>query len=879
MRTDEPRVIRLADYAPPLFTIETVDLDVRLDPERTHVVSRLAVKRTSESNAPLRLDGEDLEFIAARIDGAPAPEGAVSVDDHGLSIDGLGSQATVEIESAFSPKANTALSGIYLSNDRVFSQCEPEGFRRITYFPDRPDILARYTTRITAEKAAYPHLLSNGNKIEAGELSDGRHYAVWNDPFPKPSYLFALVAGEFDLLEDSFTTASGRTVALEIFVDPGDAPRATYALDALKRAMAWDEAAFNREYDLDLFMIVAVRDFNFGAMENKGLNIFNSSLLLANADSATDMDYERIESVVAHEYFHNWTGNRITCRDWFQLCLKEGLTVYRDQAFSGHERGDDLTRIKNVRALRARQFPEDAGPLAHPVRPPSYMKIDNFYTATVYEKGAELVRALSEILGPDDFRAGMDLYFERCDGMAATMEDFLACFEQASGRDLSQFLTWYGQAGTPHVTVSTTHNEQTGALDVTVRQTTPATPGQADKQPVPIPIKVGLLGPDGRPIPIQLPGGKVESQPEHTLVLDAEHQTWRFDQAPAGSVVSALRGFSAPVILQHDEPIAALALRAAHDTDAFNRWEAGQDIARLALSHRVKHGAPDADLETAWRTACANVLAAAEADPGLSAITLAAPDEPEIAQHVEPVDTDAIRAARLAFMTDTANALHTPLLATLDAFAPRHAFSADAASAGRRALHATALTYLAHLDNGVDTAELEARISDADNLTDRLAALNALDMTGASTFETALAAFYDRWSSNAQVIDKWFALQARSRRPDAVARAAALLDHPAYDERTPNRVYAVLGAFGFGNLAGLHQASGEGYALYLEHVARIDRRNPAVAARLMSAMEIWPRLDEPRKAKAQKALEGLRERDKLSANVYEMVVRSLNAQA
>ncbi len=881
MRTEELRPIRLVDYAPPAFTITDVRLDVDLTPDRTVVTNEMQVKRIGEAAAPLVLNGEGLELLSVAIDGRDLAEAEYTADKDGLTIPNMSQSAKITVKSAFSPAKNTTLSGIYVSNHRIFSQCEPEGFRRITYFIDRPDILSRYETKITADKSNYPFLLSNGNKVDAGDLDDGRHWALWRDPFPKPSYLFALVAGEFDLIEDTFTTMSGREVDLRVFVDPGDAARAHYALDSLKRAMAWDETAYGREYDLDLFMIVAVRDFNFGAMENKGLNIFNSSLLLADPDSATDADYERIEGVVAHEYFHNWTGNRITCRDWFQLCLKEGLTVFRDQSFSSDYRGDALSRIKSVRGLRARQFPEDAGPLAHPVRPQSYLKIDNFYTSTVYEKGAELIRALKEILGPDDFRAGMDLYFERCDGAAATMEDFLACFTDASGRDLTPFLTWYNQAGTPRVRITTHHDEHADTLDITLSQSTPDTPGQSGKQPVPIPVKLGLIGKDGANLPIHVQGDNAAHKPsERTLVLENAEQTWRLEHVPPKTVVSALRGFSAPVILEQDTPVSDLARRAAYDDDAFNRWEAAQDLAKRAMLARLdKGGAPEAELESAWRVACAQALTRAADDPGIAAATLAAPDEMELAQHVAMVDPDEIRHVRKDFMRDTASGLLDDFEAILKNVGSKPPFEPTAEQANHRSLYALCLAYLAYADPKQAATRAEQLLNQADNLTDRLSALSTLDTAQADAYEPALEKFYAQWADNALVVDKWFSLQARTRRVDALDRIAKLVTHPAYDARTPNRIYSVLGAFGFGNLAAFHHASGEGYRLFVDHVLDIDGRNPAVAARLLSAFEIWPRLEPNRRELAQKALERVRDADSVSPNLLEIASKSLGEDA
>ncbi|MEE9347902.1 MAG: aminopeptidase N, partial [Robiginitomaculum sp.] len=572
MRTDSaPTPTLLSAYKAPEFQIDTVYLDVALNPAKTRVRSTMHVRRTGSKSARLTLNGEDIALTSVAIDGVDLPRSAYGLSQTHLTLKNLPEKFTLEINSTCAPKDNSQLMGLYVSGGRFCTQCEAEGFRRFTFFLDRPDVLSVYTVRIEADKDSYPTLLANGNMIDSGDLPGRHHYAVWEDPFPKPCYLFALVAGQFDKIDDSFTTMSGRDIPLEIYVDPGDSSRAHYAMDALKRSMKWDEEAFGREYDLDRFMIVAVRDFNFGAMENKGLNIFNSALLLADAQSATDMNFQRIESVVAHEYFHNWTGNRITCRDWFQLCLKEGFTVFRDQEFSAHERGAPLQRIKDVKALRARQFPEDAGPLAHAVRPESYQKIDNFYTATIYEKGAEIIRMLKTLLGEKAFRAGSDLYFEALDGTAATIEEFITCFETSTGKDLSQFMLWYSQAGTPELTVKTAYDAGAKTFTVSLSQKTMPTPGQPRKQPLLMPISLGLIDDTGRNFGAQ------------TFALKSETATLKVEDLPSKPTLSILKGFSAPVRLNYARDTGDTLIQMAHDADMFNRWEAGQSLARDLL--------------------------------------------------------------------------------------------------------------------------------------------------------------------------------------------------------------------------------------------------------------------------------------------------------
>jgi aminopeptidase N len=690
MRTDTPQPIRLADYRPPAFLVETVHLDFDLVPNATRVKARLAVRRNGEHAEPLVLNGERVKLLSVALDGRTLSADERRVDDETLTVPGVPDAFVLETEVEIDPEANKALDGLYMSGGRFCTQCEAEGFRKITYWPDRPDVLSRFTVRMAAPKS-FPRLLSNGNLVESGDLPDGRHYAVWNDPFPKPCYLFALVAGELDLLEDSFTTMSGRDVALQIYVDAGMTSRAEYAMDALKRSMKWDEEAFGREYDLDLFMIVAVRDFNFGAMENKGLNIFNSSVLLADPATATDADYERIEGVVAHEYFHNWTGDRITCRDWFQLCLKEGLTVFRDQSFSGDMRGHVVQRIKDVKALRARQFAEDQGPLAHPVRPASYMKIDNFYTATIYEKGAEVIRVLKTVVGPEAFRAGMDLYFERWDGHATTVEAFVECFAEASGQDLSQFFAWYEQAGTPAVQVSGRYDGASKTLVLDLAQSTAPTPGQPDKRPLPIPVALGLLDADGQ---VQSFARDGETLFETTVVLDQAKASVTLTGVERAPVLSLLRGFSAPVVLTSDDPPRNRYVLLAADPDLFNRWEAGQDLARDLILARAD-GRPDEVAEERFAEALGRALTDQAADDAFKALLLGLPSENDLALGVKDADPGAIHEARDDLRMRLAVHLEEELKRLHIALQETGEFRPDAAGAGRRALRNAALELLA----------------------------------------------------------------------------------------------------------------------------------------------------------------------------------------
>jgi aminopeptidase N len=873
MRTETPQPIRLSDYRPPAFLIDAVELGFRLEPNATRVTSRLSIRRNGDHAEPLRLDGVRLRPIAFAIDGTALAEGAVEVTEEDVTIASVPDAFVLETEVEIDPENNKALEGLYMSAGRFCTQCEAEGFRKITWFADRPDVLSRFTVRIEADAADYPRLLSNGNLMEAGELPGGRHYAVWNDPFPKPCYLFALVAGELDVLEDRFTTMSGRTVDLRIYVDTGMAPRAAYAMDSLKRAMRWDEEAFGREYDLDLFMIVAVRDFNFGAMENKGLNIFNSSLLLADPETATDLDYERIEGVIAHEYFHNWTGDRITCRDWFQLCLKEGLTVFRDQAFSADQRGHAVQRIKEVRTLRARQFAEDAGPMAHPVRPSSYLKIENFYTATIYEKGAEVIRMLKTLIGDEAFRRGMDLYFERWDGQATTVEAFIQCFAEASGRNLDAFFAWYRQAGTPNVSLESRYDADAQALDLVFRQTIAPTPGQPDKRPLPTPIVLGLLDEDGRPQAFRAPDAKAAA-PEGLIVVDAAETRVRLDGVARPPVISALRGFSAPVRLTTDAPAKDRYVLLAADPDLFNRWEAGQDLARDLILARAA-GRPDEVGEERFAEAVGRALADQSAEPAFKALLLALPSESDLAQMVQPVDPAALHQARDALRARLAVHLAHDLRRLHGGLQDGGEFSPDAASAGRRALRNAALSLLAadpHADN------LERAIGHfraAANMTDAMGGLNALSLIGGEAFDEALAEFYDRWKDEPLVIDKWFAVQAGSPAEDVLGRVLGLTAHPAFDPKTPNRLRALVQTFAGGNPARFHDPSGAGYRFLADQVLAVDAFNPMTAARLIEPLAAWRRYQPALGALMREQLQRIADAPGLSKNVYEMASRAL----
>jgi aminopeptidase N len=868
MRTDTaPTPTLLSNYTPPNFRIDHVSLDFDLKPEATRVQSRLKLTRLSKGD--LVLDGEDITLKSVKLDGKTLKRSDYSLTQTQLILKKLPDQCVIEIETICNPAKNATLMGLYVSGGRFCTQCEAEGFRRITYYPDRPDVLSVFKVRLQAPLKDYPYLLANGNMVESGALDGGEiHYAVWEDPFPKPAYLFALVAGEFDILEDSFTTMSGRDIPLTIYVDPGDAARAEYAMDSLKRSMKWDEDAFGREYDLDRFMIVAVRDFNFGAMENKGLNIFNSSLLLADAATATDMNFERIESVVAHEYFHNWTGNRITCRDWFQLCLKEGFTVFRDQEFSADQRDRAVQRIKDVKALRARQFAEDAGPLSHPVRPSEYLKIDNFYTATIYEKGAELIRMLKTWLGDDDFRNGCDVYFDTLDGTAATVEQFLESFEKATGKDLSQFMRWYEQAGTPelHVSLETLNTPNQGVL-IGFEQSIRPTPGQDMKDPVVIPVKWQVIGDNG---PLTEPHLTVVRTDKNTVSLP------RFDEPFS---VSILQDFSAPVTVHSPQTSEDHLRLMAQDPNAFNRWEAGQTLARKLIGTQAEAIASGdiPDVNAALQSYCKaleNTFNDASFDNSFKSLALTPPANTEIIQAQTNSDPIAVSLAGKWLSRAIGDYLRNDLLERYHALADNGAFSPDATSAGRRALRNRCLSLLASRYDPVAPGLAIEQLGTATNMTDEFAALVTLTKLGGKRVDQSMSDFYDKWKDNPLVIDKWFSVQGMRNHDGGISALETLIAHPAYDRRNPNRVRALVGSFAMGNPDMFHAPDGSGYDFFTAQVMDMDSRNPQIAARLLGAYEVWRKLDKDRQALIQMQLKSII-KSKPSKNVLEIATKTL----
>ncbi|MBN8728286.1 MAG: aminopeptidase N [Xanthomonadales bacterium] len=871
--------IRLRDYQPPGWWIDAVELEFDLDPQATEVAARLDLRRNPPlAEAPLVLDAEAMELLEIRVDGQPLPDALWSLADGRLAIHWRGERARVETRVRIAPERNTALEGLYLSGSRetgfLLTQCEAEGFRRITPFLDRPDVLSRYTVTLRADKARFPRLLANGNAAGAGELPDGRHWARFVDPHPKPSYLFALVAGRLQTIEDAFTTAEGRRVRLFIHAEADAIGRCGWAMQCLRQAMAWDEERFGRCYDLDQFHIVATHDFTMGAMENKGLNIFNAKYLLADPDTATDDDYRHVLAVIGHEYFHNWSGNRVTCRDWFQLCLKEGLTVYREQEFESDLASSTLRRIEDVKTLWRAQFPEDDGPLAHPVRPERYSEINNFYTATVYEKGAEIVRMLALVLGREGFRRGLELYFERHDGQAATVEEFLAALGEANQRDLSPWLGWYAQAGTPTLVAETRHDAARQVLELTLRQHTAPTPGQADKAPLPIPVALALFDHAGRALPLQPEPATGSAGVDGVVLLDHVEASFRFGGIAEPPVISLLRGYSAPVRLQQEIGTAALASLVRHEGDGFNRWFAADALARR-LFGEVLAGRDHAALLGAWTGSVADVVADPSVDPALAAELLGIADAGSLGDGLAEVDPEAVLAARQVLETGLAGALEELLLARHRSLAMGEDEAGSLAAQGRRRLRNACLGLLCHADRR-HLALAAAQLESADTLTDRLAALAALLRHQADGHAAALQAFADRHVGEPLVLDKWFALQATAPLPESVERVRELSHHAAFRWSNPNKVYALFGSFAMRNFGGFHRAGGAGYRLLVEAILRLDGPTPQVAARLATAFGGWRRLEPHRRALMHAELDRLAA-DARSADVSDILRRTLAA--
>jgi aminopeptidase N len=880
MRTDTPQTIHLEDYAPTPYAVDEVALDIRLAPDATRVRATLSVSPRTWNAGPLALDGEDLKLEAIKIDGLDLSGAGYSVSANALVIDAPPQRPfKLSIESICNPRANTQLSGLYLSNGVYCTQCEAEGFRRITYHYDRPDVMARYRVRIEAPRSQCPVLLANGNPVEHGDIpGTDDHYAVWDDPHPKPAYLFAVVAGDLAGVHDAFVTRSGRRVKLGIYVERGKEDRCQWAMESLKLSMKWDEERFGREYDLDVFNIVAVSDFNMGAMENKGLNIFNDKYILALPETATDTDYINIEAIIAHEYFHNWTGNRITCRDWFQLCLKEGLTVFRDQEFTSDVRSRAVKRIQDVKNLRGRQFPEDAGPLAHPVRPASYIEINNFYTATVYEKGAELCRMMQTLIGPQAFRKAMDLYFERHDGEAATVEDFVRCMADASGRDLSQFFRWYGQAGTPQVIATGRYSAAKKTYSLTLEQVTPATPGQSDKQPLHIPLGIGLVAPDGADMPLDLDGTGVLNAP--LIELTERKQTFRFNNVTKRPVLSLNRGFSAPIRLTTPASLADRLFLMGHDGDSFNRWEAAQSAATSLILDTMSAlaapmGLPDA---SGFATALGRVLEDERLDDIFKSLMLALPGETDVATAIgSNVDPGLIHDARDRLRAVIGKMLLPYLKKIWARTGSTEPYRPDPAGTGRRALRYAALQAIAAADADRAAHLAAEEIADARSMSEKIGALSALILIDHPMREEALAAFRDRHQSDHLLLDKWFALHAQVPFPSTPARVRQLMEDKDFRLSTPNRVRALVGTFSMANPSAFNASSGEGYRILADTVLALDPLNPQTAARMATAFGAWAALESNRRALAESELKRILASPGLSRDVYEIVSKSLAA--
>ncbi|MEY3786356.1 MAG: hypothetical protein RLZ75_561 [Pseudomonadota bacterium] len=881
MRETSPQTIYLKDYTVPDYLIRTVDLNFTLAEENTKVVSRLTLSRNPDSktgDVPLVLAGENLTLISIVMN----DDMALSEQDYQQTTDSLiihlvpqHRDFVLTIENTINPKANTALEGLYLSNSMLCTQCEAEGFRKITYFLDRPDVMAKFTTTLTGDKDNYPVLLSNGNKIAQGELSDNRHWVTWKDPFNKPCYLFALVAGQLDCVEDSYITQSGRKISLQIFVEKHDLDKCAHAMQSLKNSMHWDEQVYGLEYDLDLYMIVAVGHFNMGAMENKGLNVFNTKFVLARPDTATDFDYEHIEGVIGHEYFHNWTGNRITCRDWFQLSLKEGFTVFRDQEFTGDRTSKAVKRIEDVINLRTRQFSEDAGPMAHPIRPNAYIEINNFYTLTVYEKGAEVVRMIHTLVGAEGFRNGSDLYFERHDGQAVTCDDFVNAMEAANDIDLTQFRRWYEQAGTPVLTVQQTYDSVAQTLSITIKQHCPATPGQDVKEPLHIPVTVGLINKDGGKAPCKLQGSTLTD--EVILQLTQAEQNFVFEGLKEQPIISILRSFSAPVKLVIERSLEELAFLLSFDTDTFNRWEAGQQLAGQVIAGLITdfQNGHELKINPIIIKAFKQILDQSWDDLSYFSLLLSLPSETYLAEQMQVVDVEAIHKTREFVLLSLAEALQSKFKNLYLQNNREESGLFDAGAIGRRRIKNVCLAYLGRLEQTEIQQWSQQQFISAKNMTDQMAALAVVVNSLHPAKQECLASFYQQWKEEALVIDKWFALQASSHNSDTFAVVQALMQHPAFDLKNPNRVRSLIGAFSQANPLHFHAANGQGYQFLADQIIALNTLNPQVASRMLSALTSWRRYDPGRQALIKAELERIIATEDVSKDVYEVASKSL----
>ena len=885
MRTEQPKVIHLKDYQVPDYLIDETHLTFELYEDRTLVHAQLVMRRNPEAGAglpALRLDGQDLELLSLSINDRQLGLGDYEIGEESLTLQPDAASFTLDSSVVIHPESNTALEGLYKSGSMFCTQCEAEGFRKITYYLDRPDVMSTFTTTVSAEKQAYPILLSNGNPLASGEEEDGRHWATWEDPFKKPAYLFALVAGDLWCVEDSFSTMSGRDVALRIYVEPENIDKCQHAMDSLKKSMKWDEEAYGREYDLDIFMIVAVNDFNMGAMENKGLNIFNSSAVLARAETATDAAHQRVEAIVAHEYFHNWSGNRVTCRDWFQLSLKEGFTVFRDSQFSADMNSPTVKRVEDVSYLRTHQFAEDAGPMAHSVRPESFIEISNFYTLTVYEKGAEVVRMIQTLLGEEGFRKGSDLYFERHDGQAVTVDDFVKAMEDANGADLTQFKRWYSQAGTPRLAVSEQYDATAKTYSLTFRQSCPPTPGQTEKLAFVIPVSLGLLDGQGREIALRLQGEEKAVGTTRVLAVDEPEQTFTFVDVPEQPLPSLLRGFSAPVKLDFPYSRDQLMFLMQHDSDGFNRWEAGQQLSVQVLQEMIgQHQRGEAlMLDQRLIAALRSQLEDESLDQAMVAEMLSLPSEAYLTEISEVADVDAIHAARDFARHGIATALYELLLwkryQANREVSRQTPYVAEASHFARRALQNISLSYLMLSGKPEVVAACVDQFEQADNMTERLTALAVLVN---SSFEAerdkALEAFAEHFKDNPLVMDQWFSVQAGNTQPGGLERVQHLMQHPAFTLKNPNKVRALIGAFANQNLVNFHRADGAGYRFLADQVIVLNKLNPQIASRLLAPLTRWRKYDESRQGLMKTELERILASGELSSDVYEVVSKSL----
>ena len=878
-KTAAGKTVLRENYRPFAWILDQVKLRFEIREESTRVISELQLSRnpSARPSENIELDGQQMKLVSVRMDGKVLVPGDYFLNADKLVIQNAPDSCALTIEVLIKPQQNTALEGLYSSGDFLLTQCEAEGFRKITYFPDRPDVMTRFDVTIVADVKRYPVLLSNGNPMGSGELDDGRHWVHWNDPFAKPSYLFALVAGDLAHIEDHFVTRSGRVVTLRIYVEHENVGRCDHAMESLRNAMKWDEDRFGLEYDLDIYNIVATNDFNMGAMENKSLNIFNSKFVLAQPDTATDVDYQGIEGVIGHEYFHNWTGNRVTCQDWFQLTLKEGLTVFRDQEFSSDMQSRAVNRIQDVRDLRSRQFPEDSGPMSHPIRPNKYIEINNFYTMTVYQKGASIIRMYHTLLGEEGFQKGMKLYFERHDGQAVTCDDFLAAMADANGVDLQRFGAWYSQSGTPEVSVTTEYDAERSRFTLNLSQRTLPTIDQQEKQALVIPFKMGLLSPQGEEYPLQLSGEDSPSGTSRLLVLEEDEQSFTFVNIPQAPVPSLLRDYSAPVKLRHTWSKNDLAVLMAHDSDSFMRWEAAQLLAQGEILSNVERCANGVSMEVdrGLIDAFRMLLENSGFDPALVAEAMILPGEDYLAEQMDVVDVDGIHAARTFVKTTLATELKDRFQGKYVSLDNRAVYDKSPASIARRSLKNTCLSYLLETRDGVALAE--AQLAASDNMTDTLAALHGLVWAGSSSAAAALSAFEQRWIDDALVMDKWFAIQASKPGEATIEVVRTLMEHPAFSITNPNKVRSLIGAFSMANPTGFHAANGAAYRFHADRVIELDSLNPQVASRMASAFNQWRRYDQDRQALMKIELERIAAVDGLSPGVFEIVSKAIGA--